>query len=35
MIKSVNHYPVTQLFDIEVGVVYASLFAMTGSQPCA
>ena len=23
MIKSVNNYPVSQLFDIEAGVVYA------------
>ena len=31
MIKSVNNYPVSQLFDIEAGGVYA----MTEDQPCA
>ena len=31
MIKSVNNYPVSQLFDIEAGVVYA----MKEAKPCA
>ena len=33
MIKSVNNYPVSQLLDIEAGVVYASLLAMTEGKP--
>ena len=32
MIKSVNNYPVSQLFDIELA--YARLSAMIEGQPC-